>query len=99
MNEVFFKEAFSLSEQDTIIPIYIETNTNPVFNSIPGNITNDKVFLLSIDEVKKYFSKNELRRCAPTAYAEAQGAKGCSTYKTKSGEAACNWWLRSPGYV
>ena len=38
------------------------------------------------------------RQCAPTAYAKAQGAFTSSSYKTASGEAACWWWLRSPGH-
>lgn len=59
----------------------------------------DKVFLLSINEANKFFSSNEARKCAPTAYAKARGAYTSSNYKTASGEAACWWWLRSPGYT
>ena len=55
------------------------------------------MFLLSIDEVNKYYSSDEARKCLPTAYAKAQGAWTSYINKTASGEAACWWWLRSPG--
>ena len=45
------------------------------------------------DDVEEMIS----RRCAPTAYAEAQGASSNDYSKTAAGDAACNWWLRSPG--
>ena len=54
-----------------------------ISSSNPG-----KVFLLSKDEAVEYFSSDEDRKCAPTKYAEKNGALeqyGC-----------CYWWLRSP---
>ena len=58
----------------------------------------DKVFLLSIDEVNRYFGSDEARMCVPTAYAIANGAWTSDTY-TKGDAATCYWWLRSPGYM
>ena len=37
------------------------------------------------------------RRCAPTAYAIAQGAWTSDDYVTTDGNASTEWWLRSPG--
>ena len=37
------------------------------------------------------------RRCAPTAYAIAQGAWTSDEYVTTDGNASTEWWLRSPG--
>ena len=54
-----------------------------IASSDPG-----KVFLLSKDEAEGYLSSYEDRKCAPTGYARANGAR------EKDG--GCWWWLRSP---
>lgn len=51
--------------------------------------TSDKVFLLSIEEAKKYFSSSDSRKCQPTPYAIQNGVY------TVDGDGW--WWLRSPG--
>lgn len=97
MNRTFFNNAFSTEEQSKIQNTTVSAGKNPEHNSVdPGNVTIDKMFLLSIDEVKEYFFNDSARRCAPTAYA-AQGAHTNERYKTANGEATCYWWLRSPG--
>jgi len=75
----------------------VSADSNPKYSTNPGNATKDKVFLLSIDEVEKYFSSDEDRKCVPTEYAIAQGGRTSDSY-TKGGKATCCWWLRSPGY-
>lgn len=75
----------------------ITADKNPSYSTSPGNNTTDKVFLLSINEVNKYFKSDDARKCAPTDYAIAQGAWTSDGYKT-GGRATCWWWLRSPGY-
>ena len=54
-----------------------------------GNDTDDKVFLLSMDEVQTYLIRFD-RITAPTPFAVRNGA-----YQSDSGK--CWWWLRSPG--
>ena len=97
LNGTFLKNAFSTEEQAQIQNTTVSADNNPQYSTNPGNATTDKVFLLSINEVEKYFNSNEARKCAPTAYAEAQGVWTSDTYKTPSGAATCWWWLRSPG--
>ena len=82
MNGTFLNNAFSADEQ-----VQIQNTT----------VSADKVFLLSMNEAEKYLTNDEARKCAPTAYAKAQGAYTSDSYKTASGEATCWWWLRSPG--
>lgn len=55
----------------------------------------EKVFLLSQPEVYQYFGADEARRCIPTAYAIARGAKTSTSY-TVDGKGTCWWWLRWP---
>ncbi len=97
LNGTFLNNAFSTEEQAQIQNTTVSADNNPQYSTNPGNATTDKVFLLSINEVEKYFNSNEARKCAPTAYAEAQGVWTSDTYKAPSGAATCWWWLRSPG--
>ena len=99
MNGTFLNKAFNAEEQAQIQNTTVSADKNPEYNTNPGNATTDKVFLLSINEVEKYFNSDEARKCAPTAYAKAQGAYTSDSYKTASGAATCWWWLRSPGGI
>ena len=54
----------------------------------PGNTTTDKIFLLSINEVDKYYGSNDVRKCVPTEYAKANGAYTDSSY-TRNGVPTC----------
>ena len=91
LNGTFISNAFSSDEQNMIQTTTVTADKNPSYSTSPGNDTTDKVFLLSITEVYKYFSSNSARQCKGTDYCYAQGA-----YKGNNGN--CWWWLRSPGY-
>ena len=58
---------------------------------IPHAETNDRVFLLSLDETLQYLPSNHLRKCLPTACAVSHLLE---TYKYNDGD-TCNWWLRT----
>ena len=76
-----------------------ETFLNEAFSEAEQSIiqtTEDKIFLLSIDEANKYFASDEARMCVPTAYAIANGAYTNEKLEV-DGEATCRWWLRSHG--
>lgn len=91
LNESFYQKAFSTVEQSVIATSTVRADRNPKFSTDPGNDTSDKVFLLSIAEVNKYFSSDKERECCGTSYCYARGAlKSYSNGNT-------NWWLRSPG--
>jgi tetratricopeptide (TPR) repeat protein len=98
LNGTFYKAAFNSSEQGMIKSTKVTADANPSYNTDPGNDTTDNVFLLSINEVNKYFSSDEARKCVPTEYAINKGAWTSSDY-TVDGKATCCWWLRSPGAV
>lgn len=91
LNGDFLNTAFSAEEQARLETVTVTADKNPKYDTDPGNDTQDKVFLLSIDEVNTLFSGDEARRCQATAYAKAHGA-----YVSDSGNSW--WWLRSPGY-
>ena len=97
LNDTFLNAAFSSEEQAMIPTVKVSADKNPDNRTNPGNSTNDQIFLLSVPEVKRYFSSDEARKCVPTAYAIAQGAY-TSANNSVGGKATCLWWLRSPGY-
>ena len=87
LNDEFLNTAFAKTEQAMIPTVMVSADKNPEYDTNPGNATQDKVVLLSIDEVNRYY--DSARCCEATAYAEAQGAYEYSF--------CCWWWLRSPG--
>ena len=92
LNREFITSAFDSDEQNMINKTTVNTDPNPEYGISGGNSTEDKIFLLSINEVEKYFDSDEARICIPTEYAKANGV--WTYYKTGT----CWWWLRSPGY-
>ena len=94
LNDDFLNAAFTVEEQAMLETVTVTADKNPVFDTNPGNDTQDKVFLLSIDELEKYFTSDNALVCMPTNTAVANGI--CiweDDYDTDT----CWWWLRSPG--
>ena len=88
LNSDFLNEAFSDKEQSAIETATVNVSANREYYSTdPGNDTQDKVFLLSLDEAKEYITKYDDRACVPTDYAIGKGAE------TTGGN--CRWWLRT----
>ena len=108
LNSSFYKTAFTKAERSLIKKTKLENADNPYYGTEGGNDTKDNIFLLSIDDIvnTKYgfnsdrYEYDIARRCAPTAYAVAQGVWFISrkNYQTAEGGYTCDWWLRSPGY-
>ena len=92
LNKDFLQTAFEPAEQLAILITNVD-NSKP---SRGGNDTQDQFFLLSYHEAFLYFQSNDTRQCAPTDYAEEQGASTSINYKV-DGRATGWWWLRSPG--
>lgn len=93
LNDTFLNAAFDKEERQFVKTKIIVTDKNPQYNLFQdtyGNVTQDKIFLLSIVEANHYFSSDAARVCKPTEYAMAQGC-----YKSQYGN--CLWWLRTPG--
>lgn len=90
LNSTFINDAFSAKEQAKIVTSLVKNDANPYFVTEGGKDTNDKVFLLSIDEAETYFTSDEARMVSSTEYANARGA-----YVGSNGRSS--WLLRSPG--
>ena len=74
LNTDFYESAFNEEEKRLIEETRVLNADNPVHRTRSGNSTPDKVFLLSLDEVRRLFSGNRERIVRPTYYAEARGA-------------------------
>ena len=91
LNGTFRTGAFTDFEQDAICTVDVSADANPKYRTSPGNTVRDKIFLLSIAEVERYFPNKEDRLCYPTAYAISN-----EIYYHDDIGTSC-WWLRTPG--
>ena len=91
LNSDFITECFDEEQAKKILESTVTADPNPDYDTNPGNATKDKVFLLSIEEVNRYFPDKESRICTPTLSAAEKGSKvDDATGNT--------WWcLRTPG--
>lgn len=97
LNEEFYENAFTEEEQSAIRTTDVVNENNPAYGSGGGSDTEDKVYLLSLNEITnpvygfaEDYDYSEGRRANNTQYAKAQGA---STDILTHGA----WWLRSSG--
>lgn len=97
LNDKFLSIAFSELEQSvilkkTVIADYYydeSSDLNPEIDIEKGADTEDKVFLLGIDEVRKYFPSNSDRLCKTTYYSNDE------FWDLDYMGGNCEWWLRS----
>ena len=91
LNGDFLNAAFTEEEREKIPAAAVPADRNPVYRTNPGKDTEDRIFLLSFQELVRYCYSYERRQATPTAYALERGCKA------DSGWDSCLWWLRSPG--
>ena len=98
LNSTFLNAAFTAKEQAGIVMTKVST---PSYSGNSGGPdTQDKLWLLSLDEAETYFKTAEARKTIATKYAVAQGAdqySGSDSSCKQNGTGCCWWWLRSPG--
>jgi len=91
LNNEFMNELFTAEEQAKILSTDVVNDNNPDYGTYGGNDTVDKIYLLSYDEVFRYFPTDKSRQAKPTAYAIANGAYVNDTTGNTW------WWLRTAG--
>lgn len=91
LNSRFIEKTFSNDERGKIIDTEVDPTPNPKFKTKAGNITADKVFLLSTDEFDEYLEGGEYAIGYTTQYARDRGVQSGPI----SGTSVC--WLRTPG--
>ena len=97
LNEYFYNASFSIEEQSKIVNSYIQNPNNPTYYTNGGNDTYDKVFLLSIDEAKKYFSSEEELIAKTTNFVAMNLGDTFEMDICQELDSEEIYWLRSPG--
>lgn len=91
LNYTFINEAFTAEEKAMILLTDVPPAGNPETEATPSQPTQEKIFLLSIDEFQLYIK--DARRdpsAKATVYARLGGLPSSATQHYP-------WWLRSPG--
>ena len=95
LNGTFYDTAFSPAEKKRVMETVRKNNNNPKYSTEGGEDTADKVFLLSIDEYKKYKHKipEKTFNTPYDALLKYPGLAASGIIKKD----LVTWWLRSPG--
>ena len=72
LNDDFYNSAFTDDEKAQILVSQVTTPKNEKTGKEGGNDTEDKIFLLSIDEANTYFTSDAARICHPSAFAKGK---------------------------
>lgn len=99
-----FYDKFNATDKSRIIPVINKNFDNQWYGSKGGADTNDSIFLLSIEEVCKYFgdssSKLQNRGKNQRYWFERKDENNSKRIARLQGkEWGWWWWLRSPGRV
>ena len=92
LNGEFIQQAFNGAEQAKLQVTTVRTanvsvyDDGRLYDTKGGNDTKDRVFLLSEEEVTRYFASDTARKSVLTPYAKSHNS-GLGNI----------WWLRSPG--
>ena len=90
LNNDFLTLAFTKEEKELLQICHNQNPASAEFLTTGGAPTADYVYLLSVNEIQRFFKTSIERVCQPTWYAVDQGAK------VFNGNSAW-YWLRSPG--
>jgi hypothetical protein len=95
LNSNFLNSTFSADEKAKITETNVANSENTNTTAPGGHDTKDIIFLISYNEIKKYFLNIDFRITTGTDYAKSKGLK-VSDKSDSLGNST--WWLRSPGY-
>ncbi len=88
LNSAFLYD-FTPEEKEKIIETKVTADAHPAFpETDQGADTKHKLFLLSVDEVNRYFADNDDRKCYASDFVIHEGLE------TES-DGRCDWWLRT----
>ena len=90
LNDTFLREAFSEEERGAILMSALANPAKSGYETKGGADTEDRVFLLSFEEVSRYLPEAADRTADAPPAAVSDGVR-----VKPSGH--CAWWLRTPG--
>lgn len=89
LNNDFYNEAFESVGSKFVLTSQLDNHKNPEYKSADANVTYDRVFLPSYEELKKYVKQEDLK-CKATKHFKSVGG-----YINE--EDCVDWWTRTPG--
>ena len=95
-----FYDTFDAANQSRILRSANKNMDNPWYDTIAGEESQDNIFLLSLDEVCRYFgdSTDKLYNRGNNRYWKKNDENNPKRLARLQGEMYCSWWwLRSPG--
>lgn len=97
LNETFY-DCFTDEEKIRIVETRLPSSNNPWFGTDGGKYTNDKIFVMSIEEIVAYFGDSgQIRqKNRNTKYFISDGYNVVRKAVTIEGSPS-SWWLRTPG--
>ena len=102
LNGVFW-ERFSEADQSRIVPVLNKNPDNQWYGTKGGENTQDKIFLLDLEEVCTYFGDSRDKLIYPKKnqryWFERKDENNGYRMARRQGEGWSWWWLRSPGRV
>ena len=96
LNSVFFN-SFSAEDRGLILETNVETEINPWYGTASGINTIDRVFLLSIEEVLKYFGNSGMLGLDANERTFLSDQYDLFRIAYDIDDTALWWWTRSPG--
>ena len=91
LNGEFYDNAFEPEEKSQIFEVILSNPDNDQKGTDGGSNTQDRIFLLSVDEARQYFNDDRLRICQASETAKRNGAYVAGATGNSW------WWLRTPG--
>lgn len=92
LNNDFFNECFTHEEKIKILNTKVEKH-----GALSMGEGYDKIFCLSVNEAKEYFSSDMERMAMPTQKVEKKVNIEDRKYFVDAASGGGNWWLRTPG--
>ena len=98
LNSEFLMRAFDTGEQDLLLEKGYETEENLHYETDGGEPSeDDRVFILSHQEVLDYFDGREDRIACASKWAAERDEEGMADAYVSEVSDGCFWWLRTPG--
>lgn len=100
-----FYDRFTAAEKTRILPVTNHNPDNPWYGSAGGIDTEDRIFLLSLDEaVCQYFGDSSEKLYKPKKnqrywFERKDENNSRRAARLEEDQAICWWWLRTPGRV
>lgn len=88
LNTCFIEQAFDVDEKHRILPSRTDSTTNLFYGTENIESCIDRVFILSVEEIKEYLPNKEMALCQSTPYSKEKGV-----FTNYGGL----WWTRTPG--